>query len=121
MVLAGIFVAIDRLAPSKAPDHAGTPRSDDGLSVRSILKSAAPMLRERCGKTARAALAKNGVDQSDGDIGRVIDSYCSCAIDRGVEEMSVRELLAFRLNPAAEPAASKMRDIMQKCQAAAKR
>jgi hypothetical protein len=109
LVLTGVFYALDHLPASKPGET---------LSVQTMLKSVAPMLRERCVTSARASLTQQGVDLAKNDIGAKIDNYCGCAVDRSTEEMSVRDLLAFKLNPSSEPAASKMKSIMQKCQEA---
>ena len=118
LVLAGIFYAIDNLTPAKPHGGTETAKPAETLSLKSILKSVAPMLRERCVTSAKTALTQNGVDPSQGGIGTKIESYCTCAVDRSTEELSVRDLLAFKLNPSSEPAASKMKGIMQKCQEA---
>jgi len=115
-VLSGIFLAVDNLAPSKQSGSPGTPKPAEAFSFRGILKSVSPMLRERCAKSARAALTQRGIDPADDDVGPKIDSYCTCAVDRSLDEMSIGEFLAFRLNPSSEPAASKMKTIMQQCQ-----
>jgi len=105
----------DHLLP-KQNKAAGPSGQSEAVSVRSVLKSLSPMLHDRCAASAKAALAQRGLDVSGGDTGRAIDGYCACAVDRTVEEMSVRDLLAFMLNRSSEPAASKMKNIMQKCQ-----
>jgi len=116
LVLTGSFYALDHLPAPKPGDSGETAKPAESLSLQSILKSVAPMLRERCAASAKAALTQRGVDTSQGKIAATIDSYCTCAVDRSTEELSVRDLLAFKLNPSSEPAASKMKDIMQKCQ-----
>jgi hypothetical protein len=113
LALTGIFYAMDHL-PAPKPG-AGTDTTKT-LSVQNMLKSVAPMLRERCATSAKAALTQRGIDPAKNNVAATIDSYCTCAVDRSTEELSIRDLLAFRLNPSSEPAASKMKDIMQKCQ-----
>lgn len=112
LLLTGAFYAMDHLPSPQPGGGAGT------LSVKNILKSVAPMLRERCAASAKAALTQHGVAISQGKVAATIDSYCTCAVDRSTEELSIRDLLAFKLNPSSEPAASKMKSIMQKCQEA---
>jgi hypothetical protein len=118
LVLTGIFYALDHLPQSKPQTSADAANPTEILSVKGILKSVAPMLRERCATSAKAALTKNGIDPAQGGIGTKIESYCTCAVDRSADELSIRDLLAFKLNPSSEPAASKMKTIMQKCQEA---
>jgi hypothetical protein len=116
LLLTGIFYALDHLPASKA--GSGTDKPAETLSVKNVLKSVAPILRERCAASAKASLSQRGVDTSQANIAATIDSYCTCAVDRSTEELSVRDLLAFKLNPSSEPAASKMKSIMQKCREA---
>src|SRR5205823_4864586 len=116
LMLTGIFYALDHLPQPKPKGGAEKPA--ETLSVQNILKSVAPMLRERCATSAKAALTQRGVDPSQGNIAATIDSYCTCAVDMSTEELSVRDLVAFKLNPSSEPAALKMKSIMQKCQEA---
>ena len=117
-VLTGIFYALDHLHAPRPGDRSDTAKPSETLSVKSILKSVAPMLHERCAASANAALTQRGIDTSKGNIAATIESYCACAVDRSTEELSVRDFMAFKLNPSSEPAASKMKDIMQKCQEA---
>ena len=121
LALSGFYVAIDNLAPSRQPRAGDTPKPAEPTAFQTILTTIAPMLRERCAKAARAALAQNGTDPGNGDADKAINSYCACTVDRSTEEMSIGEFLAFRFNPSSEPAASKMKDIMQKCQEAIRR
>jgi hypothetical protein len=116
LVLTGIFYALDHLPQPKPQGGADTAKPAGTLSVKSLLKSVAPMLRERCVTSAKAALTQNGIDPSQESVGTKIENYCTCAVDRSTEELSLRDLLAFKLNPSSEPAASKMKNIMQKCQ-----
>ncbi len=118
LFLAVLFAVIETLVPPKGPNSPGGSKPAASFSLRSVLKAVSPMLRERCATAARAALAQHGVDQGNGEVGRTIDSYCGCAVDRGVDEMSIGDLLAFKLNPSSGPAAAKMKDIMQQCQGA---
>jgi len=116
LVLTGVFYALDRLPAPKPGGGSDTHKPTETLSVKSVLKSVAPMLHERCAASAKAALTQRGIDTSQGNVAATIESYCTCAVDRSTEELSIRDLLAFRLNPSSEPAASKMKNIMQKCQ-----
>lgn len=118
LVLTGIFYAMDHLPAPKPSGGTDTAKPSETLSVKSILKSIAPMLHERCATSAKAALAQRGIDTSQGKIAATIDNYCTCTVDQSTDELSVRDLLAFKLNPSSEPAASKMKNIMQKCQQA---
>ena len=116
LALTGAFYAMDHLPAPKADDGDGTAKPTEKLSLQNVLKSVAPMLKERCATSAKAALTQRGIDASKGDVAATIDSYCTCAVDRSTAELSIRDLLAFKLNPSSEPAASKMKNIMQKCQ-----
>ena len=115
LLLSGVFYVTDHLLP-KQNKAAALGGQGEALSVRSVLKSLSPMLHDRCAASAKAALAQRGIDVSGGDAGKAIDSYCACAVDQTVDEMSIRDLLAFMLNRSSEPAASKMQNIMRKCQ-----
>ena len=74
-----------------------------------------PVFRGGCVKSANAALAKNGIDTDAQGISAKIDSYCTCATDRFAGELTIPELVAFKFNPASEPAASKIKNISQEC------
>ena len=118
LLLTGVFYALDHLPQSKPRPNADTDKPTETLSIKGMIKSVAPMLRERCVTSAKAALTKTGIYPAQSGIGTKIEGYCTCAVDRSTDELSIRDLLAFKLNPSAEPAASKMKGIMQKCQEA---
>ncbi len=55
---------------------------------------------------------------SSDNAGKAIDSYCACAVDQTVDELSSsrRTCITLKLNPSSEPAASKMQGIINaKC------
>jgi hypothetical protein len=116
LVLAGIYVALDRLHPFQADNPAhnadgnGT-EAGGGDFTRSFISA----FRASCTTSAREALAQRGIDTSSKDMTAKIDTYCNCASDRAGSDLSLREILAFKLNPSSEPAASKMKGIIKDC------
>jgi hypothetical protein len=115
-VLSGIFFVFDDLYPAKkASAENADGRSGPG-AVQNLIKALSPMLRERCVNSAKAALSQQGINAAVEEIGAKVESYCACAIGHSSAELSITELLAFKLNPSSEPAASKMKNIIRECQ-----
>jgi hypothetical protein len=114
ILLAGTVFAIGMLQSHPSDGAAGTA----GSTFReAFLKSFVPVFRNGCVKSADAALTQHGVDLSAGGVGTKIETYCTCAAGHAANELSIPELIAFKLNPSSEPAASKMKNIIQECQA----
>jgi hypothetical protein len=117
VLLGGAFFVLAMLDPPK-PDGVANSQTAAGSSFSdSFLKSFVPAFREGCVKSAQAALTKNGVDLSANGIGAKVEAYCTCATDHTASDLTVEQLMEFQLNPASEPAATKMKDIVKQCQA----
>jgi hypothetical protein len=119
VILAGIFLALAMREPPKT-DSAAKPEATIGSSFSDgFLKSFSPAFRDGCIKSAQAALTQRGVDLSTNGVGAKIETYCTCATDHAASDLTVPELMELRSNPASEPAATKMKEVIGKCQAEA--
>jgi hypothetical protein len=116
LLLGGAYLVLANLKPSAPGDAAhmteATNAEPDGGD---FMKSFIAFFRDSCVTSAKASLTQNGVDPSSKDNAAKVDSYCSCAIDGVQAQLNVQELLALKLNPSSEPAASKMKGIVQAC------
>jgi len=117
ILLGGAFIVLATLDPAKTDGAAKPDVAAKSTFSESFLKSFVPVFREGCVKSAHAALAQNGVDQSADGVGAKIEAYCSCATDHTASDLTIPQLVAFKLNPASEPAATKIKTIIRDCQA----
>jgi hypothetical protein len=116
ILLGGAFFLLATLDPP-VTDRAAKPEAAASSSFsEGILKSFVPASREGCVKSAQAAMTRNGADVSADGVDAKIEAYCSCAIDHTATDLTVTQLMAFKLNPASEPAATKMKDIVRVCE-----
>jgi len=115
VLLGGAFFLLATLDPP-VTGGAGKPEAAVGSSFsQGFLKSFVPAFREGCVKSAQAALTRNGTDLSADGVGAKIEAYCTCATDHTATDLTITQLMAFKLNPASEPAATKMKDIVRVC------
>jgi hypothetical protein len=116
VLLAGAYLVLDNL---KFSVPAGDTHMAEGQGVESggsdFMKSFIAFFRDSCVTSAKASLTQNGVDPSSKDNEAKVDSYCGCAVERVQAELSMQELLALKVNPSSEPAASKMKTIVKEC------
>ena len=116
LLLGGAYLVLDNLKPSAPGDAAhvaeGTNAEADGGD---FMKSFIAFFRDSCVTSAKASLTQNGVDPSSKDNEAKVDSYCGCAVERVQAELSMQELLALKVNPSSEPAASKIKGIVKEC------
>jgi hypothetical protein len=116
LFLGGAYLVLANLKPSAPADAAhmaeGTNAEAGGGD---FMKSFIAFFRDSCVTSAKASLTQNGVDPSSKDNAAKVDDYCSCAIDGVQAQLGVQELIALKLNPSSEPAASKMKGIVQAC------
>lgn len=67
--------------------------------------------------TALETQAKSKGKKLDvGNLGESIHNYCGCTSQAVVSYLSAEEIIAFAVNPEAEPAASKMKPYFESCQ-----
>jgi hypothetical protein len=116
VLLGAAFLAISTLHSSKTDGTASAGGTGGSTFTEALLKAVMPVFRGSCVRSANAALTKNGVDATADGVGAKIEIYCTCATDHFAGELTIPELLKFKLNPSSEPAASKIRNIMQECQ-----
>jgi hypothetical protein len=115
VLLGGAYLVLDNLKPSTPVDAAHTAEGQTAETGSDFMKSFITFFRSSCVTSAKASLTQNGVDASSKDNVAKVDSYCSCAVDGVQAQLSVQELIALKLNPSSEPAASKMKGIVQAC------
>jgi len=116
VLLVGAYLVLDNLKPSAPAGAAHTAEGQDAEAGGSdFMKSFIAFFRDSCVTSAKATLTQNGVDPSSRDNEAKVDSYCSCAVDRVQAQLSLQELLALKVNPSSEPAASKMKGIVKEC------
>jgi len=116
VLLGAAFFAISTFHSSKTDGAASAGGTSGSTFTQALLKAVVPVFRGSCVRSANAALAKNGVDTTADGVGTKIEIYCTCATDRFASDLTIPELLMFKFNPSSEPAASKIRNIMQECQ-----
>jgi hypothetical protein len=115
LLLGGAYLVLANLKPSAPADAAHMAEGTNAEDSGDFMKSFIVFFRDSCVTSAKASLTKNGVDPSSEANAAKVDSYCSCAIDGVQAQLNVQELLALKLNPSSEPAASKMKGIVQAC------
>jgi hypothetical protein len=115
LLLGGAYLVRANLKPSPPVDAAHMAEGTNAEDGGDFMKSFIAFFRDSCVTSAKASLTKNGVDPSSKDNAAKVDDYCSCAIDGVQAQLSAQELLALKLNPSSEPAASKMKGIVQAC------
>jgi len=116
VLLGGAYRVLNNLKPSAPAGAAHTAEEQDAEAGGSdFMKSFVAFFRDSCVTSAKATLTQNGVDPTSKDNEAKVDSYCSCAVDGVHAQLSVQELIALKLNPSSEPAASKMKDIVKAC------
>jgi hypothetical protein len=116
VLLAMAFLAISMLHSSRTDSAAGAGGTGGSTFTEAVLKAVMPVFRGTCVKSANASLAQHGFDTSADGVDAKIETYCTCATDRFASDLTIPELLKFKLNPSSEPAASKIKNIMQECQ-----
>jgi hypothetical protein len=116
VLLAGAFFTLTMLHSSKTDGAARSSGSGSSAFTEGFLKAFVPIFRGTCVKSANASLAQHGVDTTADGTGAKIETYCTCATDQFASKLTIPEVLKFKLNPSSEPAASKIKNIMQECQ-----
>jgi hypothetical protein len=114
VLLGGAYALLDHLKTS-VPAGAMPAENGAGAGSDDFMKSFVSLFRESCVSSAKTALTQKGVDASTAENAAKIDTYCGCAVQRIQSDLSVQQILAFKLNPSSEPAASKMKTIVAEC------
>jgi hypothetical protein len=115
ILLAGAFFVITTLYSSKTDSATGSSGTRSSAFTEGFMKAFVPIFRGSCVKSGTAALTKNGVDTTADGIDAKIETYCTCATGQFASKLSIPELLKFKFDPSSEPAASKIKNIMQEC------
>lgn len=111
VLLAGAYLALNRhktSVPADAMERGAVGDSD-------FMASFASSFHDSCESSAKNALTSQGIDPTSEGNAAKIDAYCGCAIDSVRSDLSVTEIMAFNMNSASEPAASKMKTITKEC------
>ena len=116
ILVGGAFFVITMLQPSSTSGTTRSTGTGSSSFTAGLMKAFVPIFRGTCVKSANASLTQHGFDTSADNNGAKIEAYCTCATDHFSSELSIPELLKFKLNPSSEPAASKIKIIMQECQ-----
>jgi hypothetical protein len=116
VLLAGAVYVIAMLHSPKTDNATRSAGASGSAFTEGFLKAFVPIFRGTCIKSANASLVEHGVDTATDGTGAKIETYCTCAIDRFASDLTIPELLKFKLNPSSEPAASKIKKIIEECQ-----
>jgi len=120
VIVAGFAVYRIETSPKEAAiqdQPAGSSMPSDGGSAynQAFIKSFIPATHDSCVKSATNQAKQNGSDPASTGTDKKIETYCSCMADEMATAMSVSELQSLTLDNKSEPAATKLKTVLQAC------
>lgn len=114
-LLGGAYFVLHSLKPAASVDGVSAEGAGAEGGNADFMKSFIAFFRDSCVSSAKTALTQNHVDASSKENADKVETYCSCAVEHVQAQLSVKEILAYKLDSSSEPAASKMKAIIKEC------